>query len=479
VREGVAQVLDDWVNVRAREKGLTRFIRRNDYSQQLEFVDGFIELEYEHIRQLELERRVLEEARALKEELLGAIEAAAAATDDPADRLFAEDTARGLKLIQMLSHTYDVVVMNPPYGAFVPKVKDFVKTAYPLTYNDIYAAFIDRTTMLIEPEGYVGALVSRTFMTHKTHERLRMEILLRRNPLMLLLDLGKGILEAAVQTVALALRGEGWKDSETTREQDERAYDVVTEAEQRAAFFELERFRGGKGEPDTRHEMFVKALRGEIADVRFDVARRDFGTIEGSPLAYRRVGLVAHIFRDVPSLEPGWGIARQGKATADDSRWLRQWWEVADRHGWVPFAKGGDFCRFYYDIDLVLDWREEYREALKASGNALPSLEHYFKPGLTWPLRTQRGFNLRVIPSGCIFGHKGPAVFPSREGDTCFILGVANSAAAEYLLQGLMSFGSWEVGVIKRLPIPQPTSNQHERIASLANTIDIIGFKHH
>lgn len=273
--------------------------------------------------------------------------------------------------------------------------------------------------------------------------------------------------ELMVPTIQATQAREG---VDTTREQAERAYYVVTEGEQ-AVFFGLERFRGGKGEPDRRREMFERALRGEAEGVRFDVARRDFETIEGSPLAFERVGVVADIFRDAAPLEPAWGIARQGKATADDARWLRQWWEVRGGPGWVPFAKGGDFCRFYYDIDLLLDWKEEHREELRAAGNALPSLEHYFKPGLTWPLRTQRGFNLRILPEGCVFGHKGPAVFPARADDTFYLLGAANSALAEYLLQGLMSFGSWEVGVIKRLPVPQPSRAQHERIAGLAASI--------
>ena len=97
--------------------------------------------------------------------------------------------------------------MNPPYGAFVPAVKEFVKAAYPLTYNDIYATFINRATRLIEPEGYIGALVSSTFMTQVTHQKLRTEILLKRNPLVVFLDLGEGILEATVKTAAIVMRG--------------------------------------------------------------------------------------------------------------------------------------------------------------------------------------------------------------------------------------------------------------------------------
>jgi hypothetical protein len=206
VREGIAQVLNDWVEARAREKGFTKFAAPAAGQSAFGFVD---EIDREHARQLEQERRILsDEADRLGSELITALEEEAARiADDPSDRIFAEDTARGLKLLQMLSRHYDVVVMNPPYGAFVPAVKDFVRAAYPLTHNDIYAAFIDRATQLVKPEGYIGALVSRTFVTNTTHERLRTEILLKRNPLIVLLDLGQGILEATVQTAAIVLRG--------------------------------------------------------------------------------------------------------------------------------------------------------------------------------------------------------------------------------------------------------------------------------
>lgn len=258
---------------------------------------------------------------------------------------------------------------------------------------------------------------------------------------------------------------------ETTKEQAESAYYVVTEGE-RATFFDLEQFRATKKDVvDRRHEMFAKGLSEELERLRFDVNGRDFSTVELSPLAYRRVAVIAHAFRNAAGLEPGWGIARQGKATADDARWLRCFWEVADDPNWVPFAKGGDFCRFYSDVHLRLDWHVEHREDLGTSGNGLPSLEYYFKPGLTWPRRTVRGFNVRIMPQGCVFADKGPAVFPSREQDRWFLLGLANSALAEYLLGGLISVGSWEVGIVRRLPVPQPAGNQHERIGTISREI--------
>ena len=211
VKEGVEMVLADWVDAQAKRKGLGKVIRSNALPL---FEAGGIaeEFDQQRVQQLVLQRQALEEeALAIQQELLTAIEeVAGTAASDPAERLFAEDTARGLKLLQTLARHFDVVVMNPPYGSFVDRerVRKFVDTTYPLTKNNIYAAFIDRATQLVENEGYVGALVSSTFVNLKTFEKLRTEILFKRNPLLVMLDLGYGILDdATVEAAALVLKG--------------------------------------------------------------------------------------------------------------------------------------------------------------------------------------------------------------------------------------------------------------------------------
>ena len=186
----------------------------------------------------------------------------------------------------------------------------------------------------------------------------------------------------------------------TTEGQASKAYYVVTEHE-RTAFFDLQKFNEGKGR-DRRHEVLVGALTKTGPQVRYDVPRRDFQSIEGSPLNYRSVGVIAHVFREASPLEPSLGVARQGKASGDDPRWLRQWWECVGLSGWVPFAKGGEFSRFYADLDLVIDWRPTSRADLKASGNGLPSEDLYFKQGITWPLAAGV-FNARLFAiRGCV-----------------------------------------------------------------------------
>ena len=283
--------------------------------------------------------------------------------------------------------------------------------------------------------------------------------------------------ELMIQTLQATQAREG---IETTREQAERAYYVVTEAEH-AAFFDIERFRTGKVQPDRRHEMFVRALVDGDELVRFDVPRRDFSAVDGSPLAYRRIRLMAPVFRENPALDPGFALTRRGPPTGNDAQYVRYWWEpgARERGGftWEPFAKGGGYCRFYYDVDRVVHWDPRRRTFSRFYGRKgreterPESLDDFFRPGLTWPRLTQRGFNVRLLPEGCIFSDKGPSIFPSEPSDAMYLLAIVNSAFAEYLLQGLTSFGSWETVAVKKLPVPKCSQEEAYALGTQAKSI--------
>ena len=272
---------------------------------------------------------------------------------------------------------------------------------------------------------------------------------------------------------------------ETTEEQAERAYYGITEGE-RTAFFDLEGFRGQKGQPERRQEVFVRHLQGNQKRHRFDVARRDFRTIDEAPFVYRRIGLITHVFRENASLDPATARARRGACTGNDAQYVRYWWEPAHRvqdatgFTWEPFAKGGDYGRFYADVHLAVHWdpaRRTFAKFFGRKGREIErpeSLEDFFKPGLTWPLAGGH-FSLRWMPPGCVFSHKGPAIFPSDTDMTAPLAGVLNSAVAEYIMKGLVSRQSmgarWEVGVVKRLPVPSMTEAQRKAIGIRAETI--------
>jgi len=219
VDDDVSAILEKWVDEKAEQQGLTKLLKTTERKkEQLQFGDLVSDAVRQKAEQQEQKRALLEvEAYRIRAELLAGLDRVASqVSDNPRQRLFAEGTARGLRLLELLSSPFDVIVMNPPYGSFTKldnadddkAFKAYRESAFPSGYQDIYAAFIERATQLIEPEGYIGALVSSTFKTNKGHAKFRTEILLKRNPIVCMLDLGFGILDGAtVEAAALILRG--------------------------------------------------------------------------------------------------------------------------------------------------------------------------------------------------------------------------------------------------------------------------------
>ena len=124
--------------------------------------------------------------------------------------LFAEDAAQGIAFIDLIRQRYDVVVMNPPFGAASLAAKREFEQDYPRTKNDLYAAFVERGIELLHPGGYLGAITSRTGFFLSSFQRWREEVLLQEAPPTVFADLGQGVLDSAmVEVAAYCLRKEG------------------------------------------------------------------------------------------------------------------------------------------------------------------------------------------------------------------------------------------------------------------------------
>jgi 23S rRNA G2445 N2-methylase RlmL len=117
-------------------------------------------------------------------------------------RLFAGDTAQGIALIDLLRTRFDVVLMNPPFGAASLAAKREFEKAYPRTKNDIYAAFVERGIGLLNPRGLLGAITSRTGFFLSSFQKWREEILLKGAPPVVFADLGHGVMDAAMVEAA-------------------------------------------------------------------------------------------------------------------------------------------------------------------------------------------------------------------------------------------------------------------------------------
>lgn len=225
--------------------------------------------------------------------------------------------------------------------------------------------------------------------------------------------------------------------------------------------------------------------QGENDPRSFEVASESFDSIPTKPFAYWVSEAVRSTFLKLTALDEAGKSVKVGLQTSEDFRFLRIWWEVPPKSltdSWLPFAKGGSFSHFYSDIYLVVNWIPGQQQLWsimnpklgKPRSNIwmLPETirKNFFRPGLTWPLRSQIGFSTRAMPSNCIFGHKGPTAFIDNDQpeDLLALLAVMNSRAFALLVSLQMAFGSYEVGVIQRTPVPTLTEVQRRQLANLA-----------
>lgn len=146
------------------------------------------------------ERDRWQQAEARLREALTAFAHAAQSTYQ--GRLFARDALQGLRLIDLAREAFDVIVMNPPFGALAANTKDQVAKAYPRSKNDLLAIFVERGLELLRPGGRVGAITSRTCFFLSSFQKWREELVLGLAKPEVMADLGHGVMDDAMVEAA-------------------------------------------------------------------------------------------------------------------------------------------------------------------------------------------------------------------------------------------------------------------------------------
>ncbi|MEM6483404.1 MAG: type II restriction endonuclease subunit M [Pseudomonadota bacterium] len=230
------------------------------------------------------------------------------------------------------------------------------------------------------------------------------------------------------------------------------------------------------------------ALRAGESDARvFQVEPGSFRAVPGAPFAYWVTQVFLQAFSEYSPIQSEQRAAAIGASTKDDGRFLRLNWEIDRDYGFYPsFAKGGHYSPFYADISLIIRWKRDGREAKtfvsdyrKSRGWSphwkaeLHNPHYYFRPGLTWPRRTN-GLSFRVMPKGCIFADKGPAVFIDEDQPEALLAlsAVVNSQAFGFLVSVQLArtelAQSFEVGLIQQTPVPNLGSDEQAKLSSFA-----------
>ena len=138
------------------------------------------------------------EAR-LREALVGYTRAARSTYQG---RLFAEDALQGLRMIDHCREVFDVVVMNPPFGALSAGTKTQLGVEYPNSKNDLVSIFVERGLALMLKGGRLGAITSRTCFFLKSYQKWREGSVLGAARPEVMADLGIGVMDDAMVEAA-------------------------------------------------------------------------------------------------------------------------------------------------------------------------------------------------------------------------------------------------------------------------------------
>ena len=207
---------------------------------------------------------------------------------------------------------------------------------------------------------------------------------------------------------------------------------------------------------------------------QFYADQLNFSKIPGNPVAYWVSDILMEAFAKEIFIgdicEP-----RVGMATANNDRFIRLWYEVGmDKIGlgmkcreeavnskkkWFPFAKGGEFRKWYGNNDYVVNWENdgiEIRNFKDEKTGRIRShnynLDYIFQSAITWTVISSATTSFRFCPEGFLYSNSGYGMFFPHKNDIPAILGFLNTSVVMSILSVLSPTIGFESGYLRKIP---------------------------
>lgn len=366
------------------------------------------------------------------------------------------DCSSSLHLTGMPEH-FDAIAMNPPYlgHRIMPQmIRDFLKSEFPNSQYDLYAAFLELGLRMLRPGGRLAAICQQSVLTIQRYHGLR-ETMLQTSDVESIVQLGSGVFATKsgekTNTAILTLRK---KDRRRTA--SVQCWQLLTKEEKSLAQ------SGGL------RKLQPRIVSRWEAD---ELARY----LPQSPYSFWAPPEILSLFRKHPAMvEPDHGITcTNGLFTCNNEKFVARFDKIDEqvRHEYVPYDKGGGH-KWYYTSPLMLHWKTDGQEirdyrVKRGQSSRLPGEQFYFTDGVTYSYIGTKGFKARLLTPGAIFDIASSAVFSSRI-DILFILGYLNSSLVRSILGVLNPTVNFQIGDIRRLPFRIPAPEIAQAVAALS-----------
>ena len=360
-----------------------------------------------------------------------------------------EKLRRALSACETLARRHDCVVANPPYmgsSSFGPFMSRWVKKNYPDVKSDLFSSFVVRMFNLAKDHGECGVMSPFVWMFIGSYEKLRNEIIDNKTLTSLIQLEYSGFAGATVPICTYTFHNsfiKGYK----------------------GGYVRLSDFVGAAVQAPKALEAIDNPDCGWFY-------RRDaetFKQIPGTPIAYWASDALLDAFANAKQLNE-FGKPRQGLATGENARFVREWWEVDDQKSsysccsleesvssackWFPYNKGGDFRKWYGNNECVINWENDGNSVREYSGSVIRNPDCYFRPSITWSKISSGSIAFRFKPAGHVFDVAGTSVF-SDAASLKYLQGACNSSVIMRVASMLSPTLNFEVGQIATYPIIQ------------------------
>lgn len=349
-------------------------------------------------------------------------------------RLFAQDALECLRLVDLVGETFDVVVMNPPFGEPARSTKTYLEENLTRSKGNILTNFIERAAEIVRPGGRIGAIVSRTCFFLQSFSEFRTSVLANELSLASFADLGQGVLDAMVETAAVTWERGGSQTND--------------------AIFFRELNRANKNDGLLNSIELVK--KGVPGSNYFKRQASQFLVFNDAPYVYWIDDSIARKIAAHPAVDPLASSIRVGLQTGDDFRFLRLWWEVKESDiiiptktpdlseiradclslciptKWAWYSKTEAASPVLSSIHVCVNWLNNGSEIKSYhTGNGHSASKYvmseslYFRPGFSYMLRSSRLVPY-LVPAGVIPTAGRSQVYP-KQGEEVWLAALLSS----------------------------------------------------
>lgn len=391
----------------------------------------------------------------------GEIDELKAAAASCSDDLFAAATKTKLEnaaaICEKLSRRFTCTVANPPYmgsSSFNPFMSKWVKKNYSDVKSDLCTCFIERGFSLAKDRGYAAMVTMQSWMFLGSFEKIRAKVIDNKT-IVSMAHLGPRAFDA--------IGGEVVNVTADVIYNGRAAYE--------GAYVRLVDINGS----EAKRLKLVEAIQNPACGWFYRRDADTFKQIPGTPIAYWASDALLDAFGNAKQLSE-YGKPRQGLATGENARFVREWWEVDDCKSvyscgsiqesiesackWFPYNKGGDFRKWYGNNCAVVNWEndgQEIRNYKDQNGKLLSRPQNtncFFSPSITWSKISSGSIAFRFKPAGHVFDVAGTSVFSDRKS-LKYLQGACNSSVIMRVAGMLSPTLNFEVGQIATYPIVQ------------------------